>query len=227
MHCGHCGTQTAGNLRGYTDERFSDIRDAVSDSYIFLRCQVCDEGNMFRVTAPFSLSFVLENRTAAFPTLVKQYEQWPRPQKPDVPDALPPPVHRAFLKAEELMADKHFGPAAMRYRKALEMAAKNIDPDASGSLYRRIEKLADEGRITEDLKNLATQTRIIGNADVHDDEDDEAAIKTDAQDTRHFTHFFMQYVFSLPAKIRARLPDEPEDENAADGETPAPNSAQS
>ncbi|KKC66850.1 hypothetical protein WR33_22650 [Vibrio parahaemolyticus] len=83
-------------------------------------------------------------------------------------------------------------------RKALEVAAKTLDPDGSGSLYRRIEKLYDDNVITVSLKDWAHIIREDGNVAAHEiDPVDEKH----AQELIDFCELFLMYTFTMPQMI--------------------------
>lgn len=125
----------------------------------------------------------------------------PRPPVPDVPAHLPASVGRAYTEAEQLRIAGFRGPAGNAYRRALEAALKEVDPDLKGSLYARIEKLTEAGRLTNNMRDFAHRIRNLGNEASHetplveDDEIDSLAI---------FSKLFLMYQFTLPGMLPVR-----------------------
>jgi hypothetical protein len=126
-------------------------------------------------------------------------EGWlPKPEGVDLPGHLPPVVERAYAEAERLKLAGFRGPAGNAYRRALEAALKEVEPDLKGSLYGRIEALANTGRLTANMKDFAHRIRTLGNEASHetpvveDDEIDDLAI---------FTKLFLMYEFTLPGML--------------------------
>ncbi|WP_225031787.1 DUF4145 domain-containing protein [Paraburkholderia sp. XV] len=126
---------------------------------------------------------------------------FPKPPAPDVPDHLPAAAARAFTEAEQLRIAGFRGPAGNAYRRALEAGLREVDPDLKGTLYARIEKLAETGRLTSNMKDFAHRVRTLGNEASHetpvveDDEIDNLAI---------FTKLFLMYQFTLPGMLPPR-----------------------
>lgn len=54
------------------------------------------------------------------------------------------------------------------YRKALDIAVKEIDPKLTGMLGPKLKKLAQAGRLTNDISDWADQVRVLGNEAAHD-----------------------------------------------------------
>ena len=90
---------------------------------------------------------------------------FPKPPKIDIPANLPKNVEEKFLQAERLSNQIDMrDPAGNAFRATLERSILHIDAALTGgNLYSKIEKLAKNGQITEDLKDFAHQIRVLGN----------------------------------------------------------------
>lgn len=84
-------------------------------------------------------------------------------------------------------------------RRALEIATKGMAPEhASLTLYKRIEKLAEGGKLTESLKDWAHDLRLVGNDAVHEIDGVEEQEATQAHE---LTRFILIYLYTLPAQV--------------------------
>ena len=127
--------------------------------------------------------------------------EWsPKPPEIDIPANLPKNVEDKFLQAERLSRQIDMrDPAGNAYRATLERSILHINASLTGgNLYSKIEKLANNGQITEDLKNFAHQIRVLGNDATHNDDD---ITQEELNNLRIFTRMFLMYVFTLPAMI--------------------------
>ena len=128
------------------------------------------------------------------------FEWYPKSPKIDIPTHLPKNVEDKFLQAERLSNQNDMrDPAGNAYRATLERSILHIDASLTGgNLYSKIEKLAKNGQITDDLKNFAHQIRNLGNDATHNDDD---ITQEELNNLRIFTRMFLMYVFTLPAMI--------------------------
>ncbi|WP_321968866.1 DUF4145 domain-containing protein [Paraburkholderia tropica] len=129
---------------------------------------------------------------------VKIGEWFPNSPKADVPAHLPALVAQVFTEAEELRLAGFRGPSGNAYRRALEAALKDVAPNMNGTLFKRIERLAEEHRLTQHMSQFAHRIRTLGNEASHEtpvvehDEIDDLAI---------FTRLFLMYEFTLPGML--------------------------
>lgn len=88
------------------------------------------------------------------------------------------------------------------FRKAIDVATRELDPSTAGKLLaQRINLLADSGKLTEDLKEWAHLIRLDGNQGAHDDEELTTA---EIEQLQEFTRLFLIYTVTLPAQVLAR-----------------------
>lgn len=167
----------------------------------FAMCNACQRGvcGTVLVNHPH-VTMQLETIGLAIDTSthIKMEEWFPNPPKADVPAHLPPLVAEVFTEAEELRLAGFRGPSGNAYRRALEAALKVVAPELSGTLFKRIEKLAEEHRLTQHMSQFAHRIRTLGNEASHEtplvenDEIDDLAI---------FTKLFLMYEFTLPGML--------------------------
>lgn len=126
-------------------------------------------------------------------------EVHPKAAATEVPDHLPAPVAKAFKEGSDILGKSPSG-ACAQFRKALELGLKDKSPEIDAwKLERRIEKMAQEGLLTEALKDWAHKLRLDGNGAVHDLED----ISRDAaKEMESLTRFVLMYLFTLPESVR-------------------------
>ncbi len=92
------------------------------------------------------------------------------------------------------------------FRRALELCLKSFSPEIEAwKLQKRIDKLAENGLITADLRTWAHKIRLEGNEAVHEDEEPTREAATELQ---LFTEMVMTYLYTLPAKVQANLTSE-------------------
>ena len=89
------------------------------------------------------------------------------------------------------------------FRRVLDRSTLAISEDAESmrkkNLKRRIEILADQQKLTPDLKGLAHLLRLEGNDAAHDDEEFD---ETRAKQMGEFAELFLIYAFTLPERVR-------------------------
>lgn len=131
---------------------------------------------------------------------IRQY--YPKATSLIAPSGTSAGVTRAFVQGLDNASRGHSDAAASMFRKALDIATRDLDVSFVGkNLATRIDLLAKAGRLTEDLKEWAHLIRLDGNQGAHDD--DELTAKEIAQ-LRDFTELFLTYTFTLPAQVEAR-----------------------
>lgn len=92
------------------------------------------------------------------------------------------------------------------FRRAIDIGLKQFNDDIDAwKLEKRIDKLAAEGLITQDMKTWAHKIRLEGNEAVH--ELDEPS-KEQTEDLKLFTEMLLTYLYTLPAKVRQQLDPE-------------------
>lgn len=110
---------------------------------------------------------------------------------------LPESVASAFREGESNRGDARWLSAAGNYRTALDRALKDFRPDLTGTLYKKIEALADENALPPTLIRLMHEVRFLGN-NIHElDDPDVADVRAGAE----FTALLLTYLYELPARI--------------------------
>ena len=126
-------------------------------------------------------------------------EALPKPDEPRIASDISDQVRVPLREAENAFSAGLFSVAASCYRKSMERATKEIDPDATGMLNARIRKIERDGQLPSAMIDLLDQVRLFGNEAMHEDDIDPT--QEDCVAAREFAHLFLTYAFSLPAKI--------------------------
>lgn len=128
-------------------------------------------------------------------------ERWPSHFTRTVPSDLPADVERALVQAERIFAlPDTEEPAAITYRRALELALKHRFPDLDGKLAARIRKATEQGDLPQAMNDWATEVRLVGNEGAHD----EGVSHEDVADVRNFVDALLRYLYSFPAMVESR-----------------------
>ncbi len=129
-------------------------------------------------------------------------ELWPKPTAPRVPDHLPASVERAFLQGELTYAMAGCeDAAAMMYRSALEMALKELHPEAKGMLGKRIDAAVAKGHLPNAIGDWAHEVKIVGNDSAHELE---GTTRSDLEEARGLVDAALRYLFSMPQTVAER-----------------------
>ena len=132
-------------------------------------------------------------------------EMWPPARTPQIPDALPGEVQRAFLQAEKnfFSLDCEEAAATM-YRRSLDLGLKIAYPEYKGDLNKRIENLVEQHVLPSSIGDWAHQVRLVGNDGAHDLD---GVTKADLVACRNFVDAVLRYTFSFPKMVADRRAD--------------------
>ena len=121
------------------------------------------------------------------------------PPLPDstAPAHTPKSVARFFAQGMENLPG-NWDAAGLMFRRALEAGLKIKFPDIKGTLYERIEKAAEQQKLTPDLAAWSHEVRLGGNDAAHDEEPFD---KEDAERLSTFTRLVLLYLFTLPGML--------------------------
>lgn len=126
---------------------------------------------------------------------------YPKQKPVIIPDHLPDNIAALYLQAAKNLKPDMWDSAAMMGRRVLEVALKKLKPDLNGSLYQRIEILAQKSIITQDMKNWAHEVRLDGNQAAHEEK---LIHETAAKELMAFVELFLMYTFTLPGMLKIR-----------------------
>jgi len=201
MTCPHC--------RSPRSPLMSVAGHALSEgkATLFLMCPVCDKpvsAKMNRTKAVMGTSSIDE--VVRWPRGLDQtgwevVEYWPTRQDSAAPSDVPERIASNFIQAEEAASRSHREAAGMAYRRVLELTLKDKAATLKGTLEKRIDRLADEGRLTLDIKDWAHNIRDLGNEATHDEDE---PTDDDIADMAAFTRVVLEYLYSMPAKVARR-----------------------
>lgn len=194
--CPHCKTKSMGF------SSFADIRIGRTNRCLTaLQCNGCHGGYMVEVRSE------VNDTPHKYDGDIESYQyfhclnEYPRQVERKIPEHLPSNVESFYIQAVSSYKAESFDSSAVMSRKVLEVSTKKIHPEGSGTLYNRIEALADEGLITTDLKKWAHIIRQDGNESAHEEE---PVTREFSEDLLSFTELFLLYVFTMPKKVAIR-----------------------
>lgn len=127
----------------------------------------------------------------------------PWPTRVDThPEEWPEQVGRYWIQAHRSLSDENWDAAVVMARSALQISAR--DHQATGSsLKQEIDSLAETGKIPPIMKEWAHEVREIGNEAAHPRPTSHATAPQDARDIVAFLDQFLDYLYTLPARIQA------------------------
>lgn len=177
------------------------------DPTVVFRCNACN--NLVCVATQYrSTNFAwITQDNGEFRALCRSHgatikQIYPSPKRIEVPKHISATVQRAYEQGAHNAERGHSDAAAAMYRKALDVATRELDPSLAGkNLAPRIDALHAAGKLTSDLKEWAHVIRLDGNQGAHDEEELTAA---EIEQIASFTDLFLTYTFTLPAQVKAR-----------------------
>lgn len=108
-------------------------------------------------------------------------------------------VSDLYLEAMDSLKRQKWTSAASMFRKTLEIALKDVDPTIEAwKLEKRIDKLAQLGKITPAIQDWAHELRLDGNEALHGDTPADEATATAMQ---ALTQHTLNYLFTLPKMV--------------------------
>ncbi|MGQ0523352.1 MAG: DUF4145 domain-containing protein [Betaproteobacteria bacterium] len=117
------------------------------------------------------------------------------------PDHTPDNIAAFYVQAVDALRRKHHDAAGAMCRKVVDTATRKLDPQVTGRLVARIDKLADSHKITPALREWAHAIRLDGNDASHDED---PFSSEEATDICNFCELFLMYVFTLPGMLKER-----------------------
>lgn len=183
--CNNCGCGIVSNVVVSNTRRDLGYRQSVSEETLELLRS--------HQNKKYSLREVFPNQKMVF---------YPVPPKPDIPEHLPEDVLPKMRAAETLYIQAKgnndlLESAGTTYRKTLEFALAHLDKNSGNkSLYQRIKSLGENRVLVKPMVDFAHSIRALGNEATHSD-----FCLEELTDLRLFTQLFLQYTFTLPAKM--------------------------
>lgn len=113
----------------------------------------------------------------------------------------PPDIDRDFKQTAAARQRTELDAAAILFGKVIEITTKHLDATLRGTLQQRIDALAQSGKISDQLKQWAHETRIVRNDAAHEATEPE---KRDVDEIAEFVEAFLEHVFTLPTKFANR-----------------------
>ncbi|MDR3152910.1 MAG: DUF4145 domain-containing protein [Deltaproteobacteria bacterium] len=203
--CPHCLTERtafthishnliAGYLRIDTESITARAGDVFNTLWA---CNSCNRsvGIILKALEDISHQYIDESTINLF----SEIESYPR--VPDsVPAHVPDRIARFYLDAVKNQAMGIPHGCGKLCRHVLELAVKDRFQETKGTLYERILKLGQSGKLLPDMVEWAHEIRDIGNDATHGD----AFTEEEAEDIRLLTEYMLVYLYTLPGILARR-----------------------
>jgi Domain of unknown function (DUF4145) len=179
------------------------------DVAVFAVCPRCDKPVAAVIEPGPDRTATAEWFSAAWPENfdLLTYSNWeirylfPKLQQKQAPEHTPADIARIFKQACSAQSRGELEAAAILFGKTLEVAIKQLDPEAKGTLKQRIDQMAQKSKIPNDVVTWATEIRIVRNDAAHQLEEPNLQ---DVAEIQEFTEAFLMFVFTMPKKIATR-----------------------
>lgn len=202
--CPHCHVKSV-SFTSYAQHAKANTRVFVTAFY----CGSCFGGLIAEIEASTSPAPHDVRGDIALSTNCIIRKQYPLAHATTSPKHLPVNIEKFFLQAANSLKSGNLDASSMMSRKVLEVSVKALNPDGNGSLYSRIEQLADSGKITEELKDWAHIIRDDGNEAAHEEEPVTAEF---TEEILSFAEMFLMYTFTMPGMVASRRHEEVSEE---------------
>lgn len=116
-------------------------------------------------------------------------------------ESIPEGVREDFKEAKRCHFIQAYKATVIMCRRVLESSADDLGAKGA-SLREQIDDLFKTGKITQSLRDFAHHLRMTGNKGAHADVDSVSA--EDAADMIQFTNQHLDFVYVMPAKLKAR-----------------------
>ena len=117
-------------------------------------------------------------------------------------DLLPEPIQRAYRDTVTVYNTGVWSATATLCRRTLEGIVSELEPNESGSLFGKLEKLSQSVNLAEPLITLSHAIRKVGNLGAHFDLRKEPDSET-VQAQLELIEYLLEYVYTLPGQINA------------------------
>jgi len=125
-------------------------------------------------------------------------------EEPDdsIKEGIPPEIGVHFKEALRCHHIKAFGATVLMCRRALQVSC-DMEKAQGNDLYKQIDDLAKNQRITGTLQKMAHRIRLLGKRGAHSDYSDiDASIGVgDADQAITFMHHYLDHVYVLPKQL--------------------------
>lgn len=198
--CPYCGTKKIGFTAVYN----WSVRNEGDEKNILALCNGCRQGVIFLMRLQiqtYEFDFVKNGTGDLEKNKLRIVWALPKNSQDNVPESLPDAVDALYRQSLACIQQEAWDAAGMTLRKVLEVSTKVLKPDSAGlTLVKRIDKLAEDGVISAEIKAWSHEIRLDGNDAVHDEvlfDRDRAIILCS------FVESYLRYVYTLPAMVSA------------------------
>jgi hypothetical protein len=231
LDCPHCHTKKAGftfvthtlieEFTFQTPSRVAGKKSSVFNT--FWTCNTCKKGIVIVAKPKRPSSDDPFQLNQLFDDIFDRESTHPKYEASTAPDDTPENIATRFIQGDENLRQRMFEPAAIMFRKALELSAKSLlDMKGNQNLREMIGKLTAERNVIDSMKDWATRIKAFGNDAAHEED---PITEDEAQAARDFAEAFLIYCYKLPAMVaRWKAFNQPSaaSPSSADPEAPGP-----
>ena len=209
LDCPHCGSNKI-TFDVIGDSPIKNmLRDFVICWNVFLKCRHCQKG-VVAILASRDRQLIPPSSFSGNPLNDENFlfRIYPEQQKPTTPEYLSEAIRKDFEEAVDNLKGGRYTSAGMMFRRVLQRSTTalidNTSTLKSKTLKLRVDILAEQGIITEAMRDWTDIIRLEGNSANHDEEEfgqDEFTAE-DADQLHRFTELFLIYAFTLPARVK-------------------------
>lgn len=171
---------------------------------LFGSCPVCNRGVLLFISSKVSGNLGNATKLSGenFAQVFSITGSAPSSPVNEVVADLPPSIELTYAEAEANYVDGRMMSASIMYRKTVELAVRDLNPNGKGMLNARIRALQKEEAVPDTLIKLLDTVKFLGNEGAHDEE---PPSPEDVERGRDFTRLFLVYSYELPARVEAAL----------------------
>jgi hypothetical protein len=178
--------------------------------YAFVLCPTCrlpsalalSQGKSPTATADW---FLTADAKGSIDILVKTGWEvattFPEFREKEAPQHTPDDIARLYKQAASAQSRQENDAAGFLYGKTLEVAIKRLAPSTTGTLAQRIDRLSQDGIISEDVRKWAHEIRLVRNDAVHEINE---PVTDEITAMAEFTEAFLMFVFTMRKKYEDR-----------------------
>ena len=129
---------------------------------------------------------------------------YPTPKPSSCPRLTPDDLKRLYVQADNAFKRGDADASGTMSRKVVDVSTQQLLKEKSKdyeNIFQRIEALAEQGKLTDELKDWAHQIRI-GGADAAHDLD--PYTDEEAEEQLEFAELYLIYVYTLPKRLEER-----------------------
>jgi len=181
LDCYHCGKPRSYSI---LDEYSHDPSDGNASHYAFARCDTCELFTLFqRVGEIYEASYI---------------RLWP-PDTRHIEFTLPDLVRDSYDEAVRCEEAEAYIAAVVMIRRSLEAVCKEYNPNYK-TIYSGLQDMLNNGAISQEIMDWATELRILGNKGAHATSD--KVTEAETKEALDFLRAILEIFYYLRPKFK-------------------------